>query len=74
MKLLAFAQARETFGFSEKEIKLMAGETPRELMARIVPGVSLNGLRVAIDQTFVDWDKPVSEAKEMALLPPVSGG
>ncbi len=74
VKLLAFAQARETFGFSEKILECDAAQTPREVMSAIAPGVSLEGLRVAVDCGFADWDKPLGEASEMALLPPVSGG
>ncbi len=74
VKLLAFAQARDTFGFSERIVECEATQTPREVMRGIAPGVSLENLRVAVDCGFVDWDKPLGEACEMALLPPVSGG
>ncbi len=74
MTLLAFAQAREAFGFSEKEVGFAEGETPREIVKREAPGVSLDGLRVAVDSEYVDWDAPLESGKEMALLPPVSGG
>lgn len=74
VKLLAFAQARETFGFSEKIVECVSGQTPRELMEAVAPGVSLENLRVAVDQEFAEWDEPTGEAVEIALLPPVSGG
>lgn len=74
MKLLAFAKSKDDFGFSEKEIEVAATETPRELVARIVPGMDVSGIRVALDCEFADWDAPVGDAKEMAFLPPVSGG
>lgn len=74
VKLLAFAQARETFGFSEKIVKCDSAQTPREVMEMVAPGVSLEGLRVAVDSTYADWDKAIGEVNEMALLPPVSGG
>ncbi len=74
VKILAFAQARETFGFSEKIVKYEIGQTPREVMEKIAPDISLEGLRVAVDCEFSDWNKPMEVAAEMALLPPVSGG
>lgn len=74
VKLLAFAQARETFGFSEKMVECESAQTPREVMEMVAPGISLESLRVAVDCGFADWDKPMGEAAEMALLPPVSGG
>lgn len=74
IKILAFAQARETFGFSEKILDCETGITPREVMGKVNPAVSLEGLRVAVNCEFADWDEPIREAAEMALLPPVSGG
>lgn len=74
LTLLAFAQSRETFGFSEKIVDFDPSETPRQLLDRIAPGVGTAGLRVALDCDFVAWDAPLGEVKEMALLPPVSGG
>jgi len=74
VKILAFAQARETFGFPERTVECDPGQTPREVMASVAPGISLESLRVAVDSEYVDWDKPLGEAGEMALLPPVSGG
>lgn len=74
MKLLAFAKSKDDFGFSEKEIEVAVTETPAEIVARIAPGVDVSGVRVALDCEFSDWDSPVGDAKEMAFLPPVSGG
>ena len=31
-------------------------------------------MRIAVDQEYADWDSPIGEAKEIALIPPVSGG
>ncbi|MEI9960038.1 MAG: MoaD/ThiS family protein [Limisphaerales bacterium] len=31
-------------------------------------------IRVAIDLEYADWDKPIGAARELALVPPVSGG
>ncbi|MEP2777453.1 MAG: MoaD/ThiS family protein [Luteolibacter sp.] len=74
MTVLAFAKSKDDFGFSEKEIEVTAEETPRQVVARIAPGMDVSGIRVALDCEFADWDSPVGEAKEMAFLPPVSGG
>ncbi len=72
--VLAFAQARGDFGFSEKIVDVGDTETPREILREIAPGVSLEGLRVAVDCEFADWDSPVGKGREIALIPPVSGG
>ncbi len=74
MKLLAFATAREQAGFSEVELPVEPAETPRAIIARAAPGLELDNLRVAVDCEFWDWDAPVGNAAELALIPPVSGG
>ncbi len=74
LRILAFAHARDTFGFSEKTVECDSFRTPREVMSEVAPGISLDGLRAAVDCEFADWDRPLGEAEEMALLPPVSGG
>ncbi|WP_411825797.1 MoaD/ThiS family protein [Luteolibacter sp. AS25] len=74
IKILAFAQARETFGFSEKEIEYEPMETARELITRVSGDSSFQNLRVAVDCDFRGWDEPIGEAVEIALIPPVSGG
>jgi molybdopterin converting factor small subunit len=74
INLLAFAQSKELFGFSEK-LELCSGdETPRQIVSRIAPDADVSGLRVAVDCEFADWDKPIGDATEIAFLPPVSGG
>ena len=58
LTLLAFAKSRDDFGFSEKEIEAGADETPREVVARVAPGIDVSGIRVALDCEFADWDLP----------------
>lgn len=74
LKILAFAQARDTFGFSERIVDFEEEETPRKIIARVAPEASIKGLRIAVDCEFSDWDEPVGNADEIALIPPVSGG
>jgi molybdopterin synthase sulfur carrier subunit len=31
-------------------------------------------LRAAVDYEYWDWDAPVGNATELAIIPPVSGG
>lgn len=74
VKLLAFAQSKELFGFSEKMERCSGTETPRDIVSRIAPDADVSGLRVAVDCEFADWDVAIGEATEIAFLPPVSGG
>ena len=74
MKILAFAAARERAGFTELEIPVDPSETPRAILCRVAPQLPLANLRAAIDCEYWDWDTPVGEAGELAIIPPVSGG
>jgi molybdopterin synthase sulfur carrier subunit len=74
VKLLAFAQTRHQLGFEERSIECASHETPRAIIARVAPGLDVASLRAAIDCEYWDWDAAIGEARELALLPPVSGG
>lgn len=75
IKVLAFAHARLELGFSECVVEFSEMETPRAILRRIAaeyhPGKST---RVAVNQTFAEWDAPVGAAFELAIIPLVSGG
>ena len=74
VKLIAFAQAGESLGFRERVVECDAVETPRAILARIKPRFSTENLRVAVNEEYVEWDAAIGEAREIALIPPVSGG
>jgi molybdopterin synthase sulfur carrier subunit len=74
VKLLAFAQARDQLGWPERVVECQPEETPRTILARIAPQVQLGTWRVAVDEEYHLWDAPVGQAREIALIPPVSGG
>jgi molybdopterin synthase sulfur carrier subunit len=75
INLLAFAHARLELGFSERSVEVSATETPRAILRRIAPGFAPDkSIRVAVNREYADWDKPLGEAFELALIPPVSGG
>lgn len=72
--ILTFAQARETFGFASRTVACAADDSPRTILCRIAPEASLEHLRVALDHEYTDWDAPIGAARELAIIPPVSGG
>jgi molybdopterin synthase sulfur carrier subunit len=73
--ILTFAQTRTQLGFSEKSIDCKPDETPREILRRVAPQFDPGRtIRVAVNQEYADWDRPVGNATELALIPPVSGG
>jgi len=72
--VLAFAQSQDTFGFSSRELPCSPEDTPRTLLLRVKPDADLSLLRVALDCEFSTWDTPLGDSKELAIIPPVSGG
>ncbi|HEV7869165.1 MAG TPA: MoaD/ThiS family protein [Chthoniobacteraceae bacterium] len=74
IQLLAFAQTAQQLGFREQSCEFSPDESPRRLLARLVPALEISGLRVAVDCEYHDWDAPIGAASEIALIPPVSGG
>ena len=74
IRLLAFAQAGDALGFRERVVECDARETPRAIVARIEPGFSTENVRVAVDEEYAEWDRAIGAAREIALIPPVSGG
>lgn len=82
MRLLAFARAREVLELAqidlELEYDLLPGDTPVTFLDRHFPQARFSlprGTRPAVDQDYVAWEDPIPEtARELAILPPVSGG
>ena len=73
--ILTFAQTRTQLGFAEKSVDCRPDETPRDILRRLAPQFDPGRtVRVAVNQEYADWDKPVGNATELALIPPVSGG
>jgi molybdopterin synthase sulfur carrier subunit len=74
LRLLAFAQARDQLGWSERVVDCTPEDTPRTVLARIAPAVQPDLWRVAVDEEYQSWDTPLGSAREIAFIPPVSGG
>lgn len=81
MDVLYFAWVRERIGLPKEEVHSTATtviELVEELRARearyAAAFADLGALRVAVDQTLVDFDAPLSEAREVAFFPPMTGG
>lgn len=72
-----FALLREQAGRSTEALESPAA-TPRELYEelRARHGLQLAPelLRVAINEEFSDWNRPLNEGDRVAFLPPVAGG
>jgi sulfur-carrier protein len=72
-----FAILREQAG-TDEETRETAAETPADLFAEIADAHRLHvprkSLRVAINESFADWDSPLADGDTVAFLPPVAGG
>ena len=74
LTILAFSHAREAFGFSSLTVSCDPEDTARSILLRIDRWASLDHLAVALDSEYASLDAPVGNARELALIPPVSGG
>ncbi len=74
--LLAFAQAREYFGFDEKILTVTDGITAADVLDELKSDLRthLPNTRAAVDLEFVEWNQPLREGQTLAIIPPVSGG
>jgi molybdopterin synthase sulfur carrier subunit len=76
-----FAWVRERVGQPREAIETKA-ETVAELIQDLTQRderyaaafADLSAIRVAVDQTLVDFDTPISQAREVAFFPPMTGG
>ena len=76
VKMLFFGPLAESMRQREIEVALLQGSSARDLIDRfrLTPMLD-SGLRVAIDGVVgADLDESLSDASEIAFLPPVSGG
>ncbi|MES2922554.1 MAG: MoaD/ThiS family protein [Verrucomicrobiota bacterium] len=68
-----FGLLAERRGVAEERVTT-AATTPAGLFAELGLGVSISGMRAAVNDEFVPWDQPLNDGDRVALLPPMSGG
>ena len=81
IEVLYFSWVRERIGEPKENLKTSA-ETVNALVEELrrkderyaMAFSDLSALRVAVDQTLVDFDAPLNDAKEVAFFPPMTGG
>ena len=81
MTILYFAWLRERIGLPKEEWTSEAvtvADLVTELSARdpryAAAFADLSALRGAVDQELVEFDAPLSGAREVAVFPPMTGG
>lgn len=76
--VIFFAALRDVVGCSEREVELNSEQlNAKHLIACLMeqhPGLTMAGVRVALNEEFVDLDAPIQDGDVIALIPPVSGG
>ena len=81
IEILYFSWIRERIGKSKETLETNA-ETIEDLINELckmeqryaLAFSDLSALRVALDQTLVEIDTPLGNAKEVAFFPPMTGG
>lgn len=79
VRLRLFAQFREALGGRERELRVRAGSSPRDVLAEVSEGnARLEALapvvRFLVNAEFVGGDEPLHEGDELSFVPPVAGG
>ena len=83
MKILYFAKIRETIGLSEENIDLPSKvKTVDDFLNYLILkdkkySFALNNkeaIHIACDEEYVDKDFIISNTREIAIFPPVTGG
>lgn len=74
-----FAMARQRAGQGEVTLELPEPATVADVrgaLARTIPALApfVPNLMIAVDASYASDSDPVSEASEIAAIPPVSGG
>ena len=73
--LLAFASAAQRLGWRSQEVEADPTATPLALFQHVNPDFAPGVARVAVDGNYHEWGTPIgAEAREVAIIPPVSGG
>ncbi len=76
--LIYFAALRELVGKSEETIQWATpAMTVAQLLEQLIerrPNLTMQGVRVALNEEFVETDAFIHEGDVLAFIPPVSGG
>ena len=81
MEVLYFAWVRERIGIARETVQTDAA-TVADLVSELITReeryaaafADLSALRVALDQELTDFDAPLTNVREVAFFPPMTGG
>ena len=69
-----FAGLRERAGFAERSVELPEDARVADVWGVLALGEEPGGLLYAVNHEYAAPDRPLAEADEVAVIPPVSGG
>ena len=69
-----FAGLRERAGISQREVELPAGSRVEDVWRLLYLGDEPGGLAYAVNRTYAERGRALTDGDEVALIPPVSGG
>ncbi|HEY8741186.1 MAG TPA: MoaD/ThiS family protein [Candidatus Dormibacteraeota bacterium] len=77
--VLLFARPRDVVGASRLEVDLPDGATAGdafEALVRRAPGLAdmKSRIRCAVEGEYSNWQAPLRDGSELALIPPTAGG
>lgn len=77
LTILYFAGLRDLVARPEEVIEVTSEQQVKDvllLLQKLHPHLQLVGVRVAVNEEFVQVDHPLQSGDTLALIPPVSGG
>jgi molybdopterin synthase sulfur carrier subunit len=79
IKVLFFAQLRDLFGCSEKQVQFSEGTNVSEAIREVAkeskqPSLDWNSMKFAVNEEFASPDQILKDQDTLVILPPVSGG
>lgn len=78
LHIQCFGPAREIIGTKDLELEVTGVTTARALKEHLLHTwpefLSLDSLKIAVNEAYVTDEQTISDKDEIAIIPPVSGG
>lgn len=75
IKIRLFANLKDSFGFSEKEMEISDGRTLGDVWGVVAGGSGQRGeILMAVNMDYANPDTLLEDGDEVAFFPPVTGG
>lgn len=78
IRVFYFAAVRDLVGQAEEVVTVVEPTLPASAFIAVLtnkhPRLSITGVRIAVNEEFVELSHPLADGDTLALIPPVSGG